>query len=104
MTPTPEERADHIYDVTVWQYVHTKRDSAYKSIIIEHIAAEIRAAIADATRWIPVSERLPAYGDLIELGWAGLPVARITKFYSIGVCENATHWRLFNPPTKEQTK
>ena len=70
----------------------------------EERAAEIRAAVADAPRWIPVGERLPANGDLIELGWAGLPVARITKFYSIRGCENATHWRLFSPPTKEQTQ
>ena len=89
---TPEERARFC--------VIAGHPNDHESII----AAEIRAAIAEATRWIPVGERLPEYGDLIELGWAGLPVAKITKFYGVRVFENATHWRLFSPPTKEQAQ
>ena len=93
MTPTPEERAAKIYD----EMTPTPSQSH-----IAMIAAEIRAAVADALRWIPVDERVPANGDLIELGWAGLPVSKVTKFYRVRVFENATHWRLFSPPTKEQ--
>ena len=89
---TPEERAAKIYDEM------TPTPSQFH---IAMIAAEIRAAIADALRWIPVSERVPANGDLIELGWAGLPVSKVTKFYRASSFENATHWRLFSPPTKE---
>ena len=94
---TPEERAATIY---------AEIDQPWSTSTIDEamIAAEIRAAIADALRWIPVGERLPANGDLIELGWAGLPVSKVTKFYRASSFENATHWRLFSPPHKEQAQ
>ena len=74
MTLTPEERARFCNDVA------TRHPDDYESII----AAEIRAAIADATRWIPVSERLPENAENVNVLLSDVNQLRLAGQYAPG--------------------
>jgi len=55
---TPEERVEHVYDATIWQYLDNvlRGDPVVKQEMIRHIAAEIRESLP---RWMSASECLP---------------------------------------------
>lgn len=44
---TPEGRAEHIFEVTIWQYLEHDLPYEAPSKIKDHIATEIRAAVAE---------------------------------------------------------
>ena len=48
----------------------------------EERAAEIRAAVADATRWIPVGERLPANGETVNVLLSDVKQSRMAGQYT----------------------
>ena len=114
---TPEERAEHIYDASVCSYLDRDTDfEQAKANIIEHGAYEIRAAIADATRWIPVEERLPNSGRFVLIMCGGVVFTgyyegdhtRPHWLYCTPGGEwrdilNVTHWRheLPDPPEEQ---
>ncbi len=76
---TPEQRAEHVYTATIWQYLDNvlRGDFVVRQEMIDHIAAEIRAA---APRWIPVSERMPDDEQFVlALPEWGFPVVDFRK-------------------------
>ena len=70
---TPEERTQRIYKGIDFDY----GDEAM-------IAAEIRAAVADATRWIPVSERLPDNRETVIVLLSDVNQLRLAGQYASG--------------------
>jgi hypothetical protein len=60
---TPEERADKIMD-GIQEIQDRPMSGPAIFIYTRHmIIDEVKSIIAEATRWIPVSERLPMHGD-----------------------------------------
>ena len=72
MTLTPEERARFCSDVIA------NHPDDHESII----AAEIRAAIAEATRWIPVDERLPENAETVNVLFSDVGQSRMAGQYT----------------------
>ena len=75
---TPEERASRAVDGTL---------SVYRKLDIyddfqNAIAAELRAAVAEATRWIPVSERLPDTSETVNVLLSDVNQSRMAGQYT----------------------
>jgi|ERR1035437_2114065 hypothetical protein len=65
---------------------------------IEKLEAEL-AALREAERWIPVSERLPEEGQTVIVYISGKGIS--TPTYQVGwkwCYETPTHWRPLPPP------
>ena len=70
---TPEERAQRIYKSIDFDY----GDEAM-------IAAEMRAAVAEALRWIPVSERVPDNRETVIVLLSDVNQLRLAGQYASG--------------------
>lgn len=110
---TPEERASRIIKSSLWEYIDPCLSPERIGEICDEtesiIADEIHAAIAEATRWIPVAERLPEPGDEVLIyaadegfAYLGCYSPHNKSWCADGVIDDvlhgATHWQPLPPP------